>query len=158
MKNIIKIHSRIPSFNQTIVIPGDKSISIRCILLGAQANGKSKFYNLLESGDVKSTINAVKSLGVKIKKKKTFHEISGVGLNGFEYKKNLVIDCGNSGTLARLILGLLVKSKAKVKLIGDKSLSKRDFSRVIKPLEKFGAKFNAKKNLPLIMKGIENLP
>ena len=79
MKNIIKIHSRIPSFNQTIVIPGDKSISIRCILLGAQANGKSKFYNLLESGDVKSTINAVKSLGVKIKKKKTFHEISGVG-------------------------------------------------------------------------------
>ena len=153
MKNIIKIHSRIPSFNQTIVIPGDKSISIRCILLGAQANGKSKFYNLLESGDVKSTINAVKSLGVKIKKKKTFHEISGVGLNGFEYKKNLVIDCGNSGTLARLLCGMLAGYNCEVKIIGDKSLSRRDFSRVVRPLKLFGVNFQNKKKLPIKISG-----
>ena len=153
MKNIIKIHSRIPSFNQTIVIPGDKSISIRCILLGAQANGKSKFYNLLESEDVNSAINAVKSLGVKIKKKKTFHEISGVGLNGFEYKKNLVINCGNSGTLARLLCGMLAGYDCKVKIIGDKSLSRRDFSRVVRPLKLFGVNFQNKKKLPIKISG-----
>ena len=89
MKNIIKIHSRIPSFNQTIVIPGDKSISIRCILLGAQANGKSKFYNLLESGDVKSTINAVKSLGVKIKKKKNISRNFRSRIKWFRIQKKL---------------------------------------------------------------------
>ena len=59
----------------------------------------------------------------------------------------MTINAGNSGTLARLILGLLVKSKIKVKLIGDKSLSKRDFSRVIKPLRDFGVNIKSKNNL-----------
>ena len=63
-----------------------------------------------------------------------------MGLNGFKYKDNLILNAGNSGTLGRLILGLLVHSK-KIILKGDKSLSKRDFLRVTKPLEKFGAKF-----------------
>ena len=154
MKNFIKIHSKIPSFNKTIVIPGDKSISIRCILLGAQANGKSKFYNLLESDDVNSAINAVKSLGVKVKKNKKFHEISGVGLNGFDHKKNLVINCGNSGTLARLLCGMLASYNYEVKIIGDKSLSKRDFARIIQPLNLFGVNFqNNKSNLPIKISG-----
>ena len=73
------------------------------------------------------------------------------GLNGFEYKKNIVLNAGNSGTFARLILGLLVKSPYYIKLIGDKSLSQRDFERVILPLQKIGANFkvNNKKTLPL---------
>ena len=154
MKNFIKIHSKIPDFNQTITIPGDKSISIRCILLGAQAYGKSKFYNLLDSDDVNSAINAVKSLGVTVKKTKYFHQISGAGLNGFHSKKNLVINCGNSGTLARLLCGMLASYSNKVKITGDSSLSKRDFSRIIKPLKLFGVKFkSAKKNLPIEING-----
>ena len=68
-----------------------------------------------------------KKLGIKIilNKKKCY--IYGKGLNGFEYKKNIVLNAGNSGTFARLILGLLVKSPFYIKLVGDKSLSKRDF-------------------------------
>ena len=66
---------------------------------------------------------------------------------GLEYKKNIVLNAGNSGTLGRLILPLLIKSPEKIKLMGDKSLSKRDFRRVTEPLSKFGAKFKfIKKN------------
>ena len=69
-------------------------------------------------------------------------------------KKNITINAGNSGTLARLILGLLVKVRFKVKLIGDKSLSKIDFSRVIKPLRLFGANIKSKNNtLPIEISG-----
>ena len=70
-------------------------------------------------------------------------------------KKSLTLDAKNSGTLGRLLLGLLIKSPQKIKLIGDKSLSKRDFSRVTKPLEKFGAKFyyKNKNKLPLSILG-----
>ena len=72
-------------------------------------------------------------------------------MNGFKYKKNIVLNAGNSGTFARLILGLLVKSPYYIKLVGDKSLSKRDFERVISPLQKMGVSFkvNNKKTLPL---------
>ena len=83
---------------------------------------------------------------------------SGKGLNNFTYKNGLVIDAKNSGTLGRLILGLLIKSTKKIKLIGDKSLSKRDFSRVTVPLKKFGAKFQykVKNKLPLSIIGSHN--
>ena len=77
-------------------------------------------------------------------------------LNGFKIKKNLKLNAGNSGTLARLILGLLIHSKKKITLTGDNSLSKRDFLRVIKPLKKFGAKFEyKKKGLPLSIIGTD---
>ena len=109
-------------------------------MLAAQAIGKSKAYNLLDSEDVNSALKCVKKLGVKVLKKKNCVEIIGNGLNGFTYEKDTTIDGGNSGTLARLILGLLVKSKKQIKLIGDKSLSKRDFSRIAIPLSMFGAK------------------
>ena len=71
--------------------------------------------------------------------------------------KNVTIDAGNSGTLGRLILGLLVHSKYKIKIIGDQSLSKRDFNRIINPLKKFGAKFDSKQGkLPIIVTGTES--
>ena len=101
-----------------------------------------------------STLNCLKKLGVKVKISKNFCEIIGLGLNGFKYKNNLVLDAGNSGTLSRLILGLLIHSKKKIRLKGDKSLSKRDFLRVIKPLEKFGAKINSNYGkLPIKIQG-----
>ena len=73
--------------------------------------------------------------------------------------KNIVINAGNSGTFARLLLGLLVKSSYPVKIIGDKSLSRRDFQRVTSPLKQFGARFVSKNesNLPLTISGSEYL-
>ena len=157
MKNKIRIFNTISSFNKTIEVEGDKSLSIRWALLASQANGKSRSVNLLKSEDVFNTLRCLKKLGVKIKFFKSFCEINGMGINGYKYRNKITLDAGNSGTLGRLIMGLLVHSKKRIKLIGDKSLSKRDFLRVTKPLEKFGAKFitNSGK-LPIIIKGTIN--
>ena len=145
MTNHILIDGKINNFDKKINVTSDKSISIRSILLASQAVGVSKISNLLESEDVLNTLKAIKKLGIKYKKKKDSYYIEGFGINNFNIKRNITINAGNSGTLARLILGLLVKSKFKVKLIGDKSLSKRDFSRVIKPLRLFGVNIKSKK-------------
>ena len=154
MSNFVKINNRINSFNKSLSIDGDKSLSIRWALLSSQSLKKCRSYNLLLSEDVYSSLNCLKKLGVKIKISKKFCDINGLGLNGFKYKDNTILDAGNSGTLGRLILGLLVHSKKKVKLKGDKSLSKRDFLRVIKPLEKFGAKFDSNfGKLPIQIQG-----
>ena len=155
MTNVLKINKKIISYNKKIIVDGDKSLSIRWVLLASQATGKSRADNLLISEDVAAAINSIKKLGIKVKLYKKICEIYGNGINGFKYKKNLIIDAKNSGTLGRLILGLLIKSPQKIKLIGDKSLSKRDFSRIIIPLRKFGAKFyyNKKNKLPLSILG-----
>ena len=158
MPNSISIKNKIADFNKKILVSGDKSLSIRWALLAAQAIGKSRAYNLLDSEDVISTLNAIKKLGLKVVKKKNYCEINGRGLNGFSFKNNLKINAGNSGTLSRLLPAVLVKSKKTVKIIGDKSLSRRDFSRIIEPLNKFGLKIKSKnKKLPLIFKGTEFL-
>ena len=155
MKNFIKIDRVINPFNKTIYVEGDKSLSIRWVLLSSLSKKKSVSYNLLASEDVKSAIDCIKKLGAKVKLHKKKCEIRGVGFS-YQNKKNLVLNAGNSGTLGRLILGLLINYKNNIKLIGDKSLSKRDFSRVSIPLKKFGASFTPSKGLPLIMKGTGN--
>jgi len=152
---ILKINRKIYPFNKIINVEGDKSLSIRWVLISSLSKKKSIAFNLLKSEDVMSAINCIKALGSKVKFKKNKCEIIGNGLQ-FKNKKELVLNAGNSGTLGRLILGLLINSKKKIKLIGDKSLSKRDFSRVTIPLKKFGAKFKGSKNLPLEMKGVNN--
>ena len=151
MKKRLFINSGYNSFKKTISVDGDKSISIRTLLLGSQAFGKTFIKNILLSEDIISSINCLKKLGIKISLRKKNCYIYGKGLNGFEYKRNTILDAGNSGTFARLILGLLVKSPYYIKLIGDKSLSRRDFERVISPLQKMGVNFkvNNKKTLPL---------
>tara|TARA_E500000178_G_scaffold258430_1_gene255094 strand:- start:1892 stop:3217 length:1326 start_codon:yes stop_codon:yes gene_type:complete len=154
MSNFVRIKSKINKFNKNLSIDGDKSLSIRWALLSSQSLKKCKSSNLLLSEDVYSALNCLKKLGVKIRISKKFCEIIGLGLNGFKYKDNSTLDAGNSGTLGRLILGLLVHSKKKIKLKGDKSLSKRDFLRVIKPLERFGAKFKSNfGKLPIKIQG-----
>ena len=155
MDKILKINRKIYPFNKIINVEGDKSLSIRWVLISSLSKKKSIAFNLLKSEDVMSAINCIKALGSKVKFKKNKCEIIGNGLQ-FKNKKELVLNAGNSGTLGRLILGLLINSKKKIKLIGDKSLSKRDFSRVTIPLKKFGAKFKGSKNLPLEMKGVNN--
>ena len=159
MSKILIIKEKIKKFNKQIKVSGDKSLSIRWILLASQANGKSKGYNLLMSEDVLAALDAIKNLGIKVTNYKSYYEILGNGINGFEYKKNLTINAKNSGTLGRLLLGLLIKSPKKIKLIGDKSLSKRDFSRITLPLEKFGAKFyyKTKNKLPLTILGSQSV-
>jgi len=154
----IVVKKKITPFNKTITVNGDKSLSIRWALVASQAIGKSRAYNLLRSSDVMSTLDCLKKLGIKIKLNDRFCEIEGKGLNQFKTKRNITLNAGNSGTLGRLILGLLVHHKKKIKIIGDKSLSKRDFSRVILPLKKFGAKFNFKSNykLPIEIYGTDN--
>ena len=159
MANYLKIKHKIKKFNKQIIVSGDKSISIRWILLSSLANGLSKALNILISEDVMAAISAVKKLGIKVILKKNVCKIYGNGIEGYRYKKNITIDAKNSGTLGRLILGFLVNSKNPIKIIGDKSLSKRDFKRIAKPLSKFGAKFKLRKNkyLPLTIEGSSNL-
>ena len=157
MKNILKISNIISPFKKEINIEGDKSISIRWALLASQANGKSISYNLLKSEDVIDTLNCLKKLGIKIKLSKKSCQIFGQGINGFNYNKKIILNAGNSGTLARLILGLLIHSKNKIKLKGDISLLKRDFYRVTRPLKKFGASFKTNNGkLPLTIFGTDH--
>ena len=156
MNKFLEIRNQIRPFKKKITIEGDKSISIRWALLASQSKEKSIARNILRSEDVLSTLNSLKKLGVKIKLTKKKCEIIGLGLNGFN-SKNVILNAGNSGTFGRLILGLLTHTKFKTKIIGDKSLSKRDFTRVIKPLKKFGANFitNSGK-LPITIMGTTN--
>ncbi len=157
MSNSIKVNNKINYFNKTITVSGDKSLSIRWILFSSLANGKSKASNLLLSEDVLCAINAIKKLGAKVKLNKNYCTIIGNGPNGYKYKKNIIINSKNSGTLGRLIMGLLIDSPHKIKIIGDKSLSRRDFNRIAEPLKKFGADIKlTKKGLPLTIKGREN--
>ncbi len=158
MNKVLKISKKIKPFKKSLIIEGDKSLSIRWSLLASQASGVSRSFNLLKSEDVIDTLNCLKKLGIKIKLNKKFCEIKGEGLNGFKYKKNIILNAGNSGTLARLMLGLLVRSKKDIIVRGDKSLSKRDFLRVTIPLTKFGVKFKTNSGkLPIIIKG-SNFP
>ena len=158
MKNTIKINKKINSFKKEIEVPGDKSISIRCVLLGSQAIGVTKIYNLLESEDVINSLKCIKKLGINYKKFRDFYKIYGLGLSGFNTDKKILLDAGNSGTLARLILGLLINSKNWIKIKGDKSLSKRDFKRIIDPLKLFGANINSNKTgLPVNIVGSDYL-
>ena len=131
-----------------INIPGDKSISQRAVIFASLCHGLTKIFGLLKSKDVLSTVNAIKDLGVKVKFKSDICEISGTG--GTFKKPKKPLDLGNSGTGVRLLIGMLSSKNIETTFEGDKSLSKRPMLRVIKPLEKFGAKFESNKGkLPL---------
>ncbi len=159
MSHSIIIKKKIHNFSKVINVSGDKSISIRWVLLSSLANGTSTAKNLLLSEDVFAAINAIKKLGIRTKFSQNTFKIYGKGIEGYKYKKNITINAKNSGTLGRLILGLLINTPYPIKLIGDKSLSKRDFKRIADPLTQFGAKFILKnnKNLPLKIFGSKKL-
>ena len=155
----IVIKKKIESFNKIISVDSDKSLSIRSLLIGSQSYGLCKIKNLSKSGDILSTISGLRKLGIKIFFKNKICYLYGNGLSGFDYKKNILINAGNSGTFARLLLGLIIKTPYKIKLVGDNSLSNRDFKRIADPLKEFGAKFELrnKNNLPLKVIGSEYL-
>ena len=155
----IKISKKIRSFKKSIYVSGDKSLSIRWVLFASLADGISEAQNLLLSEDVLASIKVLKKLGIKSSTKKNICKIYGKGIDGFVYKKNITLNAENSGTLGRLILGLLINTPYPIKLVGDRSLSKRDFKRISDPLSKFGATFKLNKNkgLPLTILGSKEL-
>ena len=140
-----------------IIIPGDKSISHRCVILSSLAIGESKITGLLNSSDVNCTINSMKSLGSRIdlnSKDECF--IRGIGIGSLK-QPDTSLDFGNSGTAARLILGLVSTYPIETYFTGDESLSKRPMKRVTEPLTDFGANFKLKDSefLPIVVKGAE---
>ena len=120
--------------------------------------GTTKITNLLESEDILSTIKILKELGIKIKKKNDYWIVYGNGSNGF-LEPTKALDCGNSGTTARLMLGAVSSNPIKCTFVGDASLSKRSMSRVTKHLENSGANVNLTKKdyLPLMILGSDKL-
>ncbi|MGX9351031.1 3-phosphoshikimate 1-carboxyvinyltransferase [Shimia sp. W99] len=120
-------------------VPGDKSISHRSLILGAMAVGETRISGLLEGEDVLDTAKAMRAFGAEV----TDHgggnwSVHGVGVGGFAEPEN-VIDCGNSGTGVRLIMGAMATSGITATFTGDASLNKRPMARVTDPIALFGA-------------------
>ena len=123
----------------TADVPGDKSISHRAALLGALAEGPTEIHGYLEAEDCLRTIAAVQALGADVTRKGPGHyRIGGAGLQGLQEPGD-VIDCGNSGTTARLLLGVLAGQSFWTILTGDESLRRRPMGRVTGPLGRMGA-------------------
>ena len=135
-------------------VPGDKSISHRALIISSMCIGQSKIKGLLESEDVFATMNALKTLGVRIEKSNECWFVNGVGIFGFK-EPTEYLDLGNSGTGARLILGAIMGSSILANLKGDASLSKRPMGRILTPLKMMGAKIISSNNekLPITIKG-----
>ncbi len=136
---------------KTIEVVGDKSISHRALIFSALFPRTTKIYNILESHDVITTINALRTLGCKIIRYNEYTEITGTDFN--KLKGEFVIDCNNSGTTARLLIGLLSSYNIVVTYTGDESLSKRPMKRVLEPLSLMGLNTYMKDTLPLTIKG-----
>ena len=151
----VNTSNQIKPYSKTISIDSDKSISIRSFLIGAISHGISEVKNILESEDIYSCINCLRKLGVKIKKIKPKHYlVYGKGLGSFYAKKNTILDCGNSGTTARLLVGLLsTNPEIQVKIKGDNSLNKRNMGKLINLMSEFGTTFLPKNklNFPLTL-------
>ena len=154
----VLLSHKIPAFKRTIKVDSDKSISIRSFLIGSISQNISTVKNALESMDVKSTINTCRKLGVKIKKIGTgSYKIYGKGLGSLTAKKNTQLNLGNSGTLARLLIGILTSNpNIQIKLNGDHSLNKRSMKKLINLMSKFGASFYPKNKQKFPLKFISS--
>ncbi len=145
----------------TVKIPGDKSISHRVLMLGALAAGETSVTGLLESEDISCTAQALMSLGVSItppNQQNNVWRIRGMGGKNLGTPK-APLHLGNSGTSARLLMGLIAGYPVSAVLTGDASLSLRPMGRVIKPLAQMGARFETSngERLPIKMTGSTNL-
>ncbi len=138
----------------TVTPPGDKSISHRAIMLGGIAAGRTSVRGLLEGEDVLSTVAALRALGAQIAKEGDVWIIDGVGLDKLQEAAG-VLDMGNSGTSARLLIGLLGARPFTSFFTGDASLCKRPMGRVIEPLSQMGATFMSREGgrFPLAVRG-----
>ncbi|HET9426479.1 MAG TPA: 3-phosphoshikimate 1-carboxyvinyltransferase [Gemmatimonadaceae bacterium] len=122
----------------TIRVPGDKSISHRALMLAALGDGRSRITGVLDSADVQSTAGVLRALGVPVPPLTADFSIDGVGRAGLKPPAS-PLDCGNSGTSARLLAGIVAAQPFTSTFIGDASLSRRPMRRVAKPLTEMGA-------------------
>ncbi|MGI9312646.1 MAG: 3-phosphoshikimate 1-carboxyvinyltransferase, partial [Alphaproteobacteria bacterium] len=151
---ILVKHSK--SLEGVIQTPSDKSISHRCIMLGSLCVGETKIKNLLLSEDTTITINAMREFGAKIieDKENNTVNINGIGIGGlFQPSKNIYL--GNSGTSARLLMGLMSSCSVEVNFEGDNSLSNRPMGRVLNPLSEMGLEIldESSGKLPIRLRG-----
>ena len=152
----VYIKNKIKPFKKSITVDPDKSLSIRSFLIGSICHKISYAKNVLESDDVISAINSCRMLGVRIVRvKPKKYKIYGKGLGSLHAKKNTSLNFGNSGTLARLLIGILATTPdIDVKIQGDHSLNKRNMKELIDQMSKFGSFFlpHNKFNFPLKLK------
>ena len=137
------------------VVPGDKSISHRSLMLGATAIGETQISGLLEAEDVLNTAKAMAGLGARLERVGDGEwRVNGVGVGGYAPPRG-DLDFGNSGTGARLAMGLIATSSIEARFTGDASLSRRPMGRVMMPLKLFGTRFEAAEEdrLPITVKG-----
>ena len=141
-----------------IRVPGDKSISHRALMLGALAVGRTEFSGLLEGEDVLATAAAINALGAHaVPAGGGRWTVDGVGIAGLAEPEDL-LDLGNSGTAARLLLGILATHPITAFVTGDASLRRRPMGRVVEPLSRIGARFVTREGarLPLAINGAAN--
>lgn len=150
------------AYTGRIRVPSDKSLSHRAVLFAGIASGTSHLQNLLPSDDVLSSIGAMRTLGATIELEEGARGLSGMvaGIGGIPRVQGTAdIGCGNSGTTARLLMGLVCGLGVRARLHGDASLSKRPMERVMKPLRSMGARFTAQEGgrLPLVIEPVRGL-
>jgi 3-phosphoshikimate 1-carboxyvinyltransferase len=140
-----------------IAVPGDKSISHRALLIGALCEGDVRVRGFGRSGDTESTLAAVRTLGVEVEDSDDELLVHGVGLRGLRAPDE-AIDCGNAGTLMRLLTGVLAGQRGRYELTGDESLSMRPMDRVAEPLIRMGAQIQtAGGHAPIVVEGSDAL-
>ena len=147
----------------SVHVPGDKSISHRAVLFAAMAEGTTRLSGVLDSDDVRSSVRAVQQLGARVVLEKMADGSLAGGITGWGAQGPRTpdgpIDCGNSGTTARLLMGVLAPWDIEVELTGDESLRRRPMARVTAPLSRMGARFfpEGAATLPLTVRGTRSL-
>ena len=147
------------AFKGDVTVPGDKSISHRAVLFAAMAEGTSHLSGVLDSEDVRASIRAVEALGAEVDLKaqpdgSLSGTVTGWGAEG-PSQPAAPIDCGNSGTTARLLMGIVAPWDIEVTITGDESLQKRPMRRIVAPLAKMGVDFKPEtpETLPITVCG-----
>jgi 3-phosphoshikimate 1-carboxyvinyltransferase len=136
-----------------VAVPGDKSISHRALLLGAIAEGESELEGFGSSKDTLSTAAVVRLLGAGVDVDADRVRVEGAGLRGLRVP-GVPLDCGNAGTLMRLLPGILAGQEGRFELVGDESLSRRPMERIAEPLRAMGARVEtAEGHPPLVVEG-----
>ena len=158
IKPIIRTGTKSEALSGLAEVPGDKSISHRAIILGALTIGETSVYGLLESTDVLNTVIAMRAFGAEITQNNNGSwSVFGVGVGGFQ-EPDRIIDCGNSGTGIRLIMGAMATTSISATFTGDESLVERPMARILRPIQLFGADTLSRRKglLPLTISGAAN--
>jgi 3-phosphoshikimate 1-carboxyvinyltransferase len=144
----------VPALEGHVAVPGDKSISHRAVLIGSICEGETRIVGFGRSGDTEATIAVVRALGVDVVDEGVdVVRVQGAGLRGLSEPSN-PLDCGNAGTLMRLIAGILAGQRGRFELVGDESLSARPMERVAEPLRRMGARVETTAgHAPLVIEG-----